>query len=78
MRVEYESEDDAPPVNVLIRFFRPSADVLIGSPHRIGRVPPPASWTTVLVRGDEYSIKSMTFSNYPDEPHLDWVEVLLS
>ena len=78
MRVEYESEDDAEPIKVVIRFYRPSADVLISAPRSVGVLPPPAPWSPVFIRDDEYDIKNMTFTSYPDDPELDWVEVLLA
>lgn len=78
MIFEYEAEDDAVPVKVVMRFTRPLGEVLVNEGSRVFTALPPAPGASVFVRGTEHGIRSTHWYTYPDSPELDWVEVVLA
>jgi hypothetical protein len=76
VRFEYEAEDDAEPVRVVMRFARPGADGAAAA--TLFTAPAPAAGSAVSVRGVPHDVKATTWHVHPDSPELDWVEVILA
>ena len=76
MIVEYEPEQDAEPVRVVLRQWDQAAEDW-GQRRPLGRMLPPAPGTVVSVNYEPHKVQCLRFNSYPDNPSLDWVEVFV-